>query len=63
MRVAYEFVLFLRALDSWEAHKDAWLKSLEEARQPVPNEEAIRSYRNCWIEGFLEALTNANENK
>jgi hypothetical protein len=63
MRTGYDFVHFLRALDNWEAHKSAWLKSLEDARQPAPNEDSIRNYRNCWLEGFLEALINANENK
>jgi hypothetical protein len=58
MRDAYELTSFLRALDAWEQHRELFLKRLRDARQPEPPPDQLLSYRNIFIEGWLECDAN-----
>ena len=61
MRDKYALDLIFRALKAWDDHKVEWLKRLSNARQPQPSDEQVDSYRNIWIEGYLEAMSDANQ--
>jgi len=61
MRDQYALDLVFRALKAWDQHKIEWLKRLNDARQPQPSEDAIESYRNIFVEGYLEALSDGDE--
>lgn len=54
MREAYPLASFLAGLDAWELHREQYLKALEMAHQPPPQAKQLASYRNVWIEGWLE---------
>ena len=63
MRSAFALASLLLALDAWEKHQSDWLESLKVAKAPRPTEEALKNYRACWIEGFLECAAGSEERK
>jgi len=61
MRDNYGLVAFYKALSAWEEHEKEWLSRIKEARQPMPSKSARESYRNVFIEGWLECYAENQE--
>lgn len=60
MRDSYAVPTILAAIDAWERHKTQWLAALDLTHAQKPSDEAIRNYRNIWLEGYMESRSESN---
>lgn len=61
MRNAYPPSFFYAAIASWERHKQQYLANLQSMHQPLPNGVELENYKQIWLEGYLEALADAQD--
>jgi hypothetical protein len=61
MKNLFSLTSIFAAVDAWEVHQRSYLASLENAHAPTPAPEVVKMYQRTWIEGYLNARADTED--